>query len=71
MNNGTQASPSITTPWGLLTLMSLEVVVHIYCGIVYSHTKEGIRVRSSEVDDPKACYTVMSENIYIYAHAWI
>ena len=37
--------------------MDKEVVVHIYNGILLSHKKERIWVRSSEVDEPRACYT--------------
>ena len=37
--------------------MDKEVVVHIYNGILLSHKKEWIWDISSEVDEPRACYT--------------
>ena len=38
-----------------------EVVVHIYNGILLSHTKECIWVSSNEVDEPRAYYTEWSK----------
>ena len=56
--------------------MDKEAVVHTYNGILLSHKKECIRVRSNEVDEPRAYYTEWSKseiekqilpiNIYIY-----
>ena len=40
--------------------MDKEVVVHVYNGILLSRNKESIRVSSSEVDEPRACYTEWS-----------
>ena len=37
--------------------MDKEDVVHIYNVILLSHLKEWIWVSSSEVDEPRACYT--------------
>ena len=55
-----------------------KVVVHIYNGILFSPKKEGIWVSSSEVNEPRACYTewIKSEreqqilyiNAYIYMY---
>ena len=42
--------------------MDKEVVVHIYNGILLSNKKEHIGVSSSEVDEPRACYTEWSES---------
>ena len=55
--------------------MDKEVVAHIYKGIIHTHKKEQIWVSSSEVDEPRACYTDRSKserekqmyiNAYIY-----
>ena len=55
--------------------MDKEVVVHMYKEILLSHKKEHIWVSSSEVDEPRACYTDWSKserekqmyiNAYIY-----
>ena len=37
-------------------------VVHIYNGILLSHRKECIWINSSEVDEPRACYTEWSQS---------
>ena len=37
--------------------MDKEVVVRVYKEILLSHKKEHIWVSSSEVDEPRACYT--------------
>ena len=42
--------------------MDKEVVVHIYNGILLSHKKDRIWVSSSEVDEPRACYTEKSKS---------
>ena len=53
--------------------MDKEITVHIYNGILLSHKKESIRVSSSEVDEPRACYTDRSQkkkNFIINTHIW-
>ena len=55
--------------------MDKEVVVHLYNEILLSHKKEQIWVSSSEVDEPRACYTDWSKSerekqIYINAYIW-
>ena len=42
--------------------MDKEVVVHIYNGTLLSHKKDQIWVSSSEVDEPRACYTEKSKS---------
>ena len=37
--------------------MDKEVAVHIYNGILLSHNKEWIWVSSSDVGEPRDCYT--------------
>ena len=37
--------------------MDQAEVVHVYNGVLLSHKKESIWVSSSEVDEPRACYT--------------
>ena len=39
-----------------------ELVVHIYNGLLLSHKKECIWVSSSELDEPRACYTEWSKS---------
>ena len=41
--------------------MDQEVMVHIYNEILFSHKSERIWVHSSEVDEPRACYTECSQ----------
>ena len=36
-------------------------MAHIHNGILLSHKKERIWVSSSEVDEPRACYTLWSK----------
>ena len=60
--------------------MDKEVVVHIHNGILFSHKKEYIWVRSNEVDQPRAYYTEWSNserktpiqyiNTYIWFFQW-
>ena len=53
--------------------MDKEITVHIYNGILLSHKKESIRVSSSEVDEPRACYTdriQKKKNFIINTHIW-
>ena len=55
--------------------MDIEVVVHIYNGIVFGHKKEQIWVSSSEADEPRACYTEWSKSeeknkYYILTHIY-
>ena len=42
--------------------MDKDVVVHIYNGILFSHKKEHIWVSSSEVNEPRDCYTEWSKS---------
>ena len=42
--------------------MDKEVVVHIYSEILLSHKGELIWVSSSELDEPRACYTEWSKS---------
>ena len=42
--------------------MDKEAVVHIYNGILFSPKNERIWVSSSEVDEPRACYTEWSKS---------
>ena len=41
--------------------MEEEDMVQIYDGILLSNTKEQIWVSSSDVDEPRACYTEWSQ----------
>ena len=56
--------------------MDIEVVVHIYNGILLGHKKEQIWVSSSEADDPRDCYTEWSklerekQILYINTYIW-
>ena len=56
--------------------MDKEVVVHMYNGILLRHKKEQAWVSSSEVDEPRACYTEWSKSerekeiSYINAYVW-
>ena len=56
--------------------MDKEAVVHKYSGILLSHEKERIWVRSNEVDEPKAYHTEWSkperekQMPYIDAYIW-
>ena len=40
----------------------VEVVVHIYNGILLSYKKERIWVSWTEVDEPRACFTEWNKN---------
>ena len=42
--------------------MDKEVVVHRYKGILLSHNEKQICIHSSEVDEPRACYTEWSQS---------
>ena len=42
--------------------MDKEDVVHMYNGILLSHEKEQIWISSSEVDEPRACFTEWSKS---------
>ena len=42
--------------------MDKEAMAHIYNGILLSNKKEGTWVSSSEVDEPRACYTEWSKS---------
>ena len=42
--------------------MDREDMVHIYNGVLLSHRKERIWVSSSEMDEPRACYTERSKS---------
>ena len=42
--------------------MDKEAVVHIHSGILLSHKKEHIRVRSNEMDEPRAYYIEWSKS---------
>ena len=44
-------------PW-----MDIEIVLHIYDGILLSYKKEHIWVSPNEVDEPKAYYTAWSKS---------
>ena len=52
--------------------MEKEDMVQIYDGILLSNTKEQIWVSSSDVDEPRACYTEWSQEekntIYYHIH---
>ena len=41
--------------------MDKEIVVHIYNGILLSHKKEHIWVRSNEAGEPRAYYSEVSQ----------
>ena len=43
------------------TWMDKKHVIHIYSGILSSHKMEWIWVSSSEVDEPRVCYTEWSQ----------
>ena len=56
--------------------MDKEIVVDIYNGILLSHKKEWIWVSWTDVDEPRACYTVWNKSerekqlSYINAYIW-
>ena len=56
--------------------MDKEIVVCIYSGILLNHKKEWIWFSSSEVDEPRACYSEWSKSerekqiSYINTYIW-
>ena len=53
--------------------MNKEVVVHIYNRLLFSYKKKHIWVSSSDVDEPRTCYTQWSKtekNKHILMHIY-